>query len=115
MVFDKRSDESHPTVNAAARLIGKRGGRPMGSYSSPLAAWLRSEIEQRRIDGYRCREAFDILRDTETPDGRDAFTMSDHTSDTNDTEPNARVTWDYFRKMWSRIWGTQTAFCPLDP
>lgn len=94
-------------LNHAARLLGKRGGRPRGSFSSPLAAWLRMEIAQRRRQGYKCRESFDILRDTEQPAGRDALTLSDHTSDQHETEPNARVTWHYYRKLWKCI-GTQS-------
>jgi hypothetical protein len=57
----------------AAHFLGKRGGRPKGSCSSPLAMWLRSEIAQRQNEGYRCREAFVILRDTEMPDGFDTL------------------------------------------
>jgi len=84
----------------AAHLLGKRGGRPKGSCSSPLAMWLRSEIAQRQNEEYRCREAFNILRDTEMPDGFDAFELTDYTSDQHDVEPNARVTWRYFREIW---------------
>jgi hypothetical protein len=92
-----------PDVTEAAKLIGKRGGRPKGSCSSPLAQWLRAEARQRRAEGYRCREAFDILRDTEGEDGRDALTILDWTADEHYLEPGARVTWSYFRKIWADL------------
>ena len=73
-------------VSEAARQLGKLGGRPKGSYSSPLAIWLRAEARQRRREDYRARESFVILRDTEHPHGRDAFTVSDHTVDEHDLD-----------------------------
>lgn len=63
-------------VSEAARQLGKLGGRPKGTFS-PLGRWLRNEIKQRSREGYGCREAFAILRDTEKPDGRDAFLLTD--------------------------------------
>ena len=101
--------ESNP-VTVSARAIGKLGGRPKGSFSSPLAMWLRREITQRRREGYRCREAFDILRETEKPDGHDAFELTDHTSDEHEIEPNARVTWCNYRKIWHRFSGDKNRF-----
>ena len=89
-------------VSEAAHLIGKRGGRPKGSFSSPLAIWLRSEIAQRQLEGYRCREGFVILRDCENPDGDDALTVKDWTADDHDLEPDARVTWAYYKALWRR-------------
>lgn len=88
-------------VFEAARMLGKRGGRPVGSFTSPLAVWLRNEIGQRQREGYRCREAFNILRDTEIPDGHDNFILTDCTGDEFEIEPNVRVTWSYYRKLWS--------------
>ena len=90
-------------VSDAARVIGNLGGRPKGSLSSPLSIWLRSEITQRQREGYRCRESFDILRDTEEPDGNDAFHLTDYTGEQHDIEPNDRVTWGYYRKIWSDL------------
>lgn len=87
-------------VSDTARMLGRLGGRPRGSYSSPLGAWLRSEIKQRKRENYGCREAFSILSATEEPDGRDAFTVRDHTADAHDLDIGARVTWDYWRKLW---------------
>ena len=94
-----------PDVSDAARALGRLGGRPRGSYSSPLAIWLRAEIKQRRREGYGCRESF--LRDTEEPDGCDAFTVRDYTADTHSLDIGARVSWANFRK----IWATETALC----
>lgn len=94
-------DEPH-LVAEAARLVGKRGGRPTGSYSSPLAAWLRSEVKQRQREGYRCREAFEILRDSEEPTGKDSFTVKDWTADDHDLDIGTLVTWANFRKLWNR-------------
>lgn len=87
-------------VADAARTLGRLGGRPKGSYSSPLAIWLRAEIKQRKAHGYQRREAFGILRDTEQPDGQDAFKVCDHTADTHDLDIGARVTWHYWRRLW---------------
>ena len=88
-------------VTEAARQLGKLGGRPKGSYS-PLGRWLRNEIKQRRREGYGCREAFAILRDTEKPDGRDAFLLTDWTADAHGLDLETRVSWDNFRKAWDR-------------
>lgn len=86
----------------AARLLGRRGGRPKGSYSSLLAIWLRAEIKQRKAHGYRCREAFCILRDSEEPDGLNAFLVKDWTADEHGLDIATRVTWDYFKKIWKK-------------
>ena len=99
---------------AAAKILGKLGGRPKGSLSSSLSRWLRSEIAQRRREGYRCRESFDILRDTENPDGEDAFTLTDYTSDQHAVDLGARVSWSYFKKLWRIFRDTETGFCLLD-
>lgn len=87
-------------VADAARTLGRLGGRPKGSYSSPLAIWLRAEIKQRQAQGYRRREAFEILRDSEKPDGPDAFQVSDWTADDHTLDIGARVTWHYWRRLW---------------
>ena len=97
-------------ITDAARVLGQRGGRPRGSYS-PLGLWLRAEIRQRRREGYRAREAFCILRDTERPSGADAFLVTDHTADAYGLDIGARVSWDWFKKTW----GTETAKYPLRP
>jgi hypothetical protein len=99
-----------PDIAEAARQLGKLGGRPRGSFS-PLGRWLRSEIKQRHREGYACREAFQILRDTEDPAGRDAFAVRDHTADDYGLDIGARVTWANFRK----IWATETALCGPHP
>jgi hypothetical protein len=87
-------------IAEAARQLGRLGGRPKGSYSSPLAKWLRSEIRKRQREGYGCREAFRILADTENSTGRDAFTVTDWTADAHDLDIGARVTWNYWRRLW---------------
>jgi len=89
-------------VSDAARALGRRGGRPKGSYSSPLARWLRAEVKQRQGEEYRAREAFCILRDSEEPEGKDAFTVKDWTADDHDLDIGARVTWANYRKLWNR-------------
>lgn len=87
-------------IAEAARQLGRRGGRPKGSYSSPLAIWLRSEIRNRQREGYGCREAFSILADTENPSGRNGFTVTDWTADAHGLDIGARVTWYYWRRLW---------------
>ena len=90
-----------PDVSNAARQLGKLGGRPRGSYS-PIGRWLRSEIVQRRREGYRCRESFEILRDTERPDGDDAFFVTEWTADAHGLDLESRVSWANYRKLWDR-------------
>lgn len=90
-------------VSDAARTLGKRGGRPRGSFSSPLSIWLHAEAQQRQREGYRCREAFRILRESEEPDGRDAFVVTDWTADQHGLDIETRVTWDYFKKVWKKL------------
>lgn len=89
-------------VSDAARALGKRGGRPKGSFSSPLAVWIRAEVKQRQAEGYRCREAFEILRDSEEPCGKDVFKVKDWTADDHDLDIGALVTWANYRKLWNR-------------
>lgn len=90
-----------PDVSEAARTLGRLGGRPRGSFS-PLGRWLRKEITQRRREGYTAREAFRILRETEKPDGRDAFLLTDWTADAHGIDPETRVSWANYRKVWDR-------------
>lgn len=87
-------------ISESARRLGKLGGRPKGSYSSPLSIWLRAEVKLRRREGYGCREAFDILRDFEDPEGSEAFTVRDWTADKHDLDLKARVTLSYWRRLW---------------
>lgn len=100
-------------VAEAARALGRRGGRPRGTFSSPLSIWLRAEATQRQRESYRAREAFVILRDTEQPDGHDAFTVSDHTADAHDLDIGCRVTWDYFKKTWKKVGGQKPVSVPF--
>lgn len=94
-----------PDVSEAARALGRLGGRPVGSYS-PLGRWIRQEIKQRQREGYACREAFEIIRETEEPAGRDAFMVRDNTADEYDIDIGARVSWANWRKVWA-ILGNQ--------
>lgn len=87
-------------VTKAAQTLGKCGGRPKGSFSSPLSRWLRAEVKQRQAEGYRCREAFEILRDSEEPTGKDVFKVKDWTADDHDLDIGTSVTWDNYRKKW---------------
>lgn len=89
-------------VADAARVLGRKGGRPKGSFSSPLAEWIRAEVKQRRAEGYRCREAFEILRDSEEPCGKDVFKVKDWTADDHNLDIGTRVTWENYRKLWNR-------------
>lgn len=99
-------------VAEAARALGRRGGRPRGSFS-PLGAWLRTEAQQRQREGYRCREAFRILANTEHPDGDDAFIVTDHTADSHSLDIGARVTWDWFKKIWKKAGGQKPLIVPF--
>lgn len=98
-----RYDVQCDPVADAARTLGRLGGRPKGSYSSPLAIWLRAEIKQRKAHGYQRREAFEILRDSEEADGHDAFLVKDWTADDHNLDIGARVTWQYWRRLWMSV------------
>lgn len=100
MTIAIRQTELDDPVAKAAQTLGRLGGRPKGSYSSPLAAWLRTEIQQRKSQGYQRREAFNILRDSEDPDGSEAFIVRDWTADEHGLDIGARVTWHYWRRLW---------------
>lgn len=98
-------------VSDAARELGRHGGRPKGSYSSPLAAWLRREIREKQGEGWGRREGFDIAADTHIREGRDAFVLGEWEADelgieTVDAEGNERlatVTWAYWKKIWLEV------------
>ena len=88
-------------VADAARMLGRRGGRPKGSFS-PVPSWLRSEARQRQREGYKAREAFEILRDTEHPAGPDDFVVTDHTADQYGLDLGEHISWERYRKIWQR-------------
>lgn len=96
---------SAPTTETAA-MLGPRPGRPKGSLSSPLSIWLHDEIRQRRHDGYRCRESFNVTREAEIPDGPDAFIVTGNTVHANNLEAFTRVAWPYFKKLWRKAGAT---------
>lgn len=89
-------------------MLGKRGGRPQGSYSSLKAAWLRAEVKKKKREGWGRREAFNIAADTEQKLDRDRFQLRDLTADdagieTVDEDGNdqpAIITWSNWKKIW---------------
>lgn len=97
-----------PDVTDAARALGRRGGRPKGSLSSPLAAWIRAEVKQKRREGWGRREAFNIAADTEQRIDDDHFHLKEWTAEeagieTVDEEGNDRpavVSWSNWKKIW---------------
>lgn len=108
MTVAMRQPASVDQVAEAARLLGRKGGRPLGSTSSPLAAWIRTEVKEKRREGWGRREAFNIAADTEQKIDRDHFLLSDWTADeagieTVDEEGNdqpAVVSWSNWKKIW---------------
>jgi hypothetical protein len=93
-------------VTDAARAIGRRGGRPKGSYS-PLRRWLRPQILKFKRQGHTCRNVFYGISLTEEMDGVDAFIVTAETADLYYEEcfgdiTGRRVTWSAFRKLWQR-------------
>jgi hypothetical protein len=95
-------------ITDAARALGRRGGRPKGSYSSPLARWLRNEVKQKQREGWGRREGFNIVADTEQPINKDLFRLTEWTAEeakieTVDKSGNdipATVSWAYWKKIW---------------
>lgn len=96
-----------PIVDAA-RLLGSKGGRPKGSFSSPLAAWIRAEVKQKRREGWGRREAFSIAADTEQKIDKDHFQLTElvaeeagiETVDEEGNEQPAVVSWSNWKKIW---------------
>lgn len=95
-------------ISDATCALGRRGGRPIGSFSSPLAAWLRLVIQQLKRENYSCRNVFyRISLAEEMVDGEDAFIVSAETADDVWLEclgdiRGRKVSWEYFRKLWQR-------------
>lgn len=98
-------------LTEAARALGKMGGRPRGSFSSPLACWLRNEVKQKQREGWGRREAFDIAAGTQEQAGKDSFRLMERTAEeagieTVDEEGNdlpATVSWSYWKKIWLEV------------
>jgi hypothetical protein len=97
-------------VVEAARVLGKLGGRPRGSFSSPLARWLRAEVAQRKDDCYGCAEAFGVVREAEIPAGKKSLHLTDATMDRwgieakEDEDGNdlpVTVSLSYWKNIWS--------------
>ena len=96
------------SISDAARVLGRRGGRPNGSFSSPLAAWIRTEVKQKQREGWGRREAFNIAADTEQKIDNDHFQLTEATADdagieTVDESGNdqpALVSWSNWKKIW---------------
>jgi hypothetical protein len=99
----KPAAEPAAEITDAARQLGRRGGRPRGSYSSPLAAWLRREVAVKQREGWSRREGFEIARDTHSADGQDGFTLAEWVTDEWDRDYPARVTWANWKKIWSEL------------
>ena len=103
-----RPNEPADQVAEAARVLGKKGGRPKGSRSSLLAAWIRAEVQQKRREGWGRREAFNIAADTEQKIDKDHFQLKEWTAEeagveTVDEEGNERpavVSWSNWKKIW---------------
>lgn len=89
----------------AAWALGKRGGRPLGATSSPLARWLRIEIRQARRDNWTCRDAFRMLVENNRKAKGDAFVVGAETASevihaVHGDIKGRRVGFEYFRKLW---------------
>ena len=92
-------------VAEAARMLGRRGGRPPGSLSSPLARWLRDEIKQAKRDRWTCRDAFEMLVENNLRTTGDAFVVGAETASevinaVRGDIKGKRVGFEYFRKLW---------------
>lgn len=101
-----------PDVSEAARALGRLGGRPRGSCSSKLGAWLRAEVAQRKADGYRCVEAFSIVREAEIPAGTKSLRLTETTMDAWAIDPKigddgndlpVTVSLSYWKNMWGEF------------
>jgi hypothetical protein len=101
-----------PDVSEAARALGCLGGRPRGSCSSKLGAWLRAEVAQRRSEGYRCVEAFGIVRESEITAGPKSLRLTEATMDEWAIDPKIGddgndlpviVSLSYWKKMWRSL------------
>lgn len=98
-------------IAEAARALGKRGGRPLGSCSSPLARWLRAEVKQKQREGWGRREGFDIAADTQERTGTDSFRLTEwaaedagiETVDQDGNDRPANVSWAYWKKIWLEV------------
>lgn len=85
----------------AARQLG----RPLGSFSSPLARWLRIEAKQAKRDNWTCRDAFQMLVENNRKSKGDAFivgaeTASEVINTVRGDIKGKRVGFEYFRKLW---------------
>lgn len=94
-----------PDVTDAARALGRRGGRPLGATSSPLARWLRIEIRQAQRDNWTCRDAFQMLVENNRKAKGDAFVVGAETASevinaVHGDIKGRRVGFEYFRKLW---------------
>lgn len=98
-------------VADAARVLGRKGGRPKGSFSSPLAVWLRAEVKQKQREGWGRREGFNIAANTERPIDDDSFQLTERTAeeaeietvDEDGTDRPATVSWAYWKKIWLEV------------
>jgi len=92
----------------AARLHGRRGGRPRGSYS-PLGIWLRGVIREMRRGGHGCADTWRRLCLAEDQGSKPkSFRVSAETADDvwQDVGADIRgreVSWSAFEKLWQRM------------
>ena len=107
-----RPTEPADQVAEAARLVGKMGGRPKGSFSSRLAAWLRCEIKEYRQCGYGCTEAFWIVREAQIPAGPKSLVVTARTMDKWEIEAKedehgndkpVTVSLSYWKNLWGEF------------
>lgn len=54
-----------------------------------------------KVQGYSCREFFEILAESEVREGCDAFRISQSTAETWEIEEK-QVAWEAFKKLWAR-------------
>ena len=94
-------------ITDAARALGRRGGRPKGSFS-PLGLWLRGVIREMRRGGHGCVDTFRRLCLVEDQGSKPkSFRVSAETADDVWQDVGAdiagqTITFDQFRKIWQR-------------
>lgn len=105
MTISLRQSAPAEQVAEVVRLPRRGGGRPPGSFSSPLARWLRDEIKQAKRDRWTCRDAFEMLVENNRRTRGDAFVVGAETASeaihtVHGDIKGRRVGFEYFRKLW---------------
>ena len=94
-------------ITDAARALGRRGGRPKGSFS-PLGLWLRGVIREMRRGGHGCADTWRRLCLAEDQGSKPkSFRVSAETADDVWQDVGAdiagqTITFEQFRKIWQR-------------